>query len=371
MRSTAALLLAMTLPAHAGTEESPGFPANVDVQYSVGLLHTDNDLAGNDLIVDNRKINFRHFVIGLESKRSEKIRSRISYDIATFSRKNGCESNEEIARYRRKVNRCTGDPLQEALVAWDISDGLILKIGKDRVHQGGWNGAKTDSQVFPLSPYIAYHQPFERHQPMLELSWSGLSLQLTDDVTTAAESTGVFTRHNYQPAAIVQFIGPNETISPRLQGAFYDLNKSYVMSAGLQIVLPKFQVTLDMIEDHRRQKFLFSNGPVAAKKIFRNESVAAEIPVTTDISTSLRWGKMDVRQPSVPQAELFDVSYNQFGFDDNYESWGGGVSFDGFLPATKLLVGVHRVDGRFLKSGDGDVERRVWNVGYVGVSRLE
>jgi hypothetical protein len=371
MRSIAALLIVMTIPAQAGTEEGPGFPTKTDVHYSVGILHTPDALAGNDLIVDNGKVSFRHFVIGVESKRSEKIRTRVSYDVATIARKNGCESNEEIANYSRKLNRCTGDALQEAFVAWDISGGLILKIGKDRVHQGGWNGARTESQFFPSSPYITYHQPFERQQSMFELSWGGLSLQLTDDVTTAAESTGVYTRRNYQPAAIVQYVRPNETISPRFQGAFYDLNKSYVMSAGLQIVLPKIQVTLDLIEDHRRQKYLFSDGGVAAKKIFRDESVAVEIPLTPDIGASLRWGKMDVRQPNVPAAGLFDVSHNQSGFDDNYESWGGGFSFSGFLPGSKILVGVDRGAGGFLKSGGGGVERRGWDMWYVGVSGLE
>lgn len=361
------MLLGMSLSARAGAEEKP-HAAKADVQYSAGLHQTSGDFAGNDLIFNNRSIMFRYLIIGLESKQSAFVRTRLAYDAAANTRRASCETNPEIANYRRKVQRCSGDGLQEAFVSVHITGDLSLKIGKERVNQGGWIGTMTSSQGFSSTPYIKYHQPFERLQTMFELSWYGFSLQLTDDVTTSSESTGVFTRKNYQPAPVVQYVGQSNILRPRIQGAFYDLNKSYVIAAGLKLSMSKLEVTIDAIEDHRRQKFLFTNDRADPRKIFRQQSATADISLTDGFKTFLQFSRMDVDQPTIPTVGLNSVAYNQSGFDDNFQGWGGGITIDGLLPASSISLGWHQAAGRFLKADSVTGEKRVWNTWSAVIS---
>ncbi len=372
MQSIATLLIAMSVPAHAGAEQNPEiWPTKADVQYSAGILQTSDEFSGNDLIFNNRSIMFHYLIIGLESRQSTNMRTRLALDAAAETRKSSCETNPEIASYRRKLNRCSGDVLQEAFVSLNITGDLNLKIGRDRVNQGGWVGAMLNSQGFSSSPYIMYHQPFERHQAMFELSWEGFSLQLTDDVTTSSESTGVYTRNHYQPAPVVQYVGLNKFLSPRLQGAFYDLNNSYVIAAGVHLSMTNLRLTIDAVEDHRRQKYLSVEGRAAPLKILRHQSAIADIPLATSFSTFLRINRMDIHQPFVSVVGLNDVSYNRFGFDDNFQGWGGGITFNGPLSASSISVGWHQAAGRYLKPDNSTTEKRVWNTWSVVISGKE
>jgi hypothetical protein len=199
-------------------------------------------------------------------------------------------------RLRLDLNNPTAGLVDYAYGTWWATKQVGIRMGKDKVQQGGI--FNMTNGVYDISaPIYAANQPHATYKPMLdvELKIAGtISLQLFDDQAPAAAQ---WHTADQQPAFAVAYIGDFSGSTPRLQFGSYDNNHSMYVSAGSGIKLAGIDGFVNYIYDRQSHKdSATSADPKDKYDVLTSIEVGAKYAVTKQIEPSLNVSVFDRKQ---------------------------------------------------------------------------